>query len=73
MSLTFKLPALILMGLVVFALAEALYFLAKDHGDVDKIRVARALSIRVTLALILFVMLVLAGFFGLIHPAGPAP
>jgi len=70
MGITFKLPALILLGLVIFALLEALYYLAKDDGSRDKTRVAKALSIRVGLALVLFVLLVVAALLGLIQPHG---
>lgn len=68
MAFTFRLPALILMGLVVVVLVEALYFLAKDHGDIDKTRVVRALSMRVSLALILFLLIVAGAFLGFIRP-----
>ena len=70
MALSFKLPALILAGLILIVLAEALYFLSKDHGDKDKTRVARALSLRVSLALILFLLLIAGAFLGFIHPHG---
>lgn len=70
MEITFKLPALILLGLVVVALVEAMYFLKKDHGDKDKTRVARALSIRVSLALVLFLLLIIGAFLGLVKPHG---
>ena len=70
MALSFKLPALILAVLILIVLAEALYFLSKDHGDKDKTRVARALSLRVSLALILFLLLIAGAFLGFIHPHG---
>ena len=70
MAFTFKLPALILLGLIVVVLLEALYFLAKDHGDRDKTRVARALSVRVSLALLLFLLMIAGAFLGFIHPHG---
>ena len=70
MAFTFKLPVLILVGLILIVLAEALYFLSKDHGDKDKTRVARALSLRVSLALILFLLLIAGAFLGFIHPHG---
>jgi uncharacterized membrane protein SpoIIM required for sporulation len=70
MSFTFKLPVYILIGLIVFVLAEALYFLSKDHGDKDKMRVARALSLRVSLALVLFLVLIAGSFLGFVHPHG---
>ncbi len=70
MGMVFKLPAIVLMLLTAGVLLEALYFLSRDHGDKDKTRVARALSIRVSLALILFVMLIAGAFLGLIQPHG---
>ncbi len=69
MTLTFKLPALIILLLVVFALVEAMYYLTKDHGDKNKTRVVQALSKRVTLALILFILLIGGAFFGIISPS----
>ena len=70
MALTFELPVLVLAALILIVLAEALYFLAKDHGDKDKTRVARALSLRVSLALILFLVLIAGAFLGFIQPHG---
>lgn len=58
------------MVLTAGVLLEALYFLARDHGDIDKTRVARALSIRVSLALALFLMLIGGAFVGLVQPHG---
>ena len=72
MSLIFKLPALILLASIVVALIEAMYFLSKDHGDKDKIRVVKALSIRVSLALVLFVLLIVGALFGVIE-VRPSP
>ena len=70
MAFTFKLPVFVLAGLILIVLAEALYFLAKDHGDTDKTRVARALALRVSLALILFLLLIAGAFLGFIQPHG---
>jgi putative copper export protein len=70
-SLTFKLPALILLLMIIFALGEAMYYLSKDHGDKDKTRVVKALSMRVTLALVLFILLIVGAFFGFIQPPIP--
>lgn len=70
MAFTFKLPALILLIMVAAVLLEAMYFLSKDHGDVDKTRVVRALSLRVGLALVLFLVVIAGAFLGFIHPHG---
>ena len=60
----------ILLGLIIFSLAEGMYYLAKDDGDRDKTRVVRALTIRISLSLVLFVLLIASYFFGLIEPHG---
>lgn len=68
MDIIIKLPVLILLGLIVFSLAEGMYYLAKDDGERDKTRVVRALTIRISLSLVLFVLLIASYFFGLIEP-----
>ena len=70
MDIILKLPILIVLGFIVFSLAEGMYFLAKDDGDVDKTRVVRALTIRIVLSLVLFGLLILGYFFGLLEPHG---
>ena len=70
MDIIIKLPVLIVLGFIVFSLAEGMYFLAKDDGDVDKTRVVRALTIRITLSLVLFGLLILGYMFGMLEPHG---
>jgi putative copper export protein len=70
MEITFKLPVVILLVFIIVALVEAMYFLTKDHGDKDRTRVAKALSVRVSLALVLFVLLILGAALGMIQPHG---
>ena len=70
MDIIVKLPILLVLGFIVFSLGEGMYFLAKDDGDVDKTRVVRALTIRITLSLILFGLLILGYFSGLLQPHG---
>mgnify|MGYP003572195904 CR=1 FL=1 len=70
MDIIVKLPVLIVLGFIIFSLGEGMYFLTKDDGDVDKTRVVRALTIRITLSLVLFGMLILGYLFGLIEPHG---
>jgi Mn2+/Fe2+ NRAMP family transporter len=70
MELTFKLPVLILLGLIIVALIEAMYYLAKDKGDIDSTRVVRALTVRIALALALFAILMIGAFTGWIKPHG---
>jgi len=70
MGLIIKLPILIVLGLIIFSLGEGMYYMAKDDGAKDKTRMVKALTIRITLSLILFAMLILGAFFGMIQPHG---
>ena len=63
-----KLPIILLLGFIVFSLAEGMYFLAKDDGDVDRTRVVRALTVRIVLSLVLFVLLMLGYWTGMLQP-----
>lgn len=68
MELMYKLPVLLVLGFIVFSLAEGMYFLAKDDGDVTKTRVVKALTIRIVLSITLFGLLILGYFTGVIEP-----
>ena len=50
--------------LIVASLASALYFLVKDKGDSN--RTVKALTIRVTLSVTLFLLLIAGFYFGII-------
>ena len=50
--------------LIVASLASALYFLVKDKGDSN--RTVKALTIRVTLSVTLFFLLMAGFYFGII-------
>ncbi|BCB27493.1 hypothetical protein SKTS_23790 [Sulfurimicrobium lacus] len=63
----FKILVLIMLGLVVASLFSALLFLARDQGRGE--RTARALTVRISLSLLLFAMLMAGYHFGLIRPA----
>ena len=54
--------------LILASLASALYFLVKDKGQSD--RTIKALTIRVTLSVVLFAMLMLGFYFGIIPQRG---
>ena len=54
--------------LILASLASALYFLVKDKGQSD--RTIKALTIRITLSVILFAMLMLGFYFGIIPQRG---
>jgi hypothetical protein len=68
MEMFFKLPIIIILGFIVFSLAQGMYFLAKDDGSRDKTRVVRSLTVRIVLSLALFGLLLLGYWTGLIAP-----
>ncbi len=70
MSLVIKIPLLLIVAFIVFSLAQGMYYLAKDDGDKSQTHVVRALTVRITLSLILFAMLMGGYYFGLIEPHG---
>jgi uncharacterized BrkB/YihY/UPF0761 family membrane protein len=54
---------------IVASLGSALYHLSRGAPE-DSARLSRALTVRITLSLVLFVLLMLAWYFGLISPHG---
>ncbi len=53
---------------ILVSLGSSLFFLVKDPGDPQ--RMVRALTVRITLSVALFVLLFLAWYAGLIQPHG---
>jgi uncharacterized BrkB/YihY/UPF0761 family membrane protein len=54
---------------ILASLGSALYHLSRGTPE-DSARLSRALTVRITLSLVLFVLLMLAWYFGLISPHG---
>ncbi len=63
-----KTGIIILLVLIVASLFSALTFLYKDQGQGE--RTARALTIRISLSILLFVLLMLGFYFGVIPERG---
>ncbi len=63
-----KILVLVVLFAIVFSLGSALFHLAKGTGDSKKM--VRALSVRVGLSLVLFILLMAAYALGLIKPNG---
>lgn len=63
-----KTGIIILLVLIVASLFSALTFLYKDQGQGE--RTARALTIRISLSILLFVLLMLGYYFGVIPDRG---
>ena len=68
MDLIFKIPVILVLAIIVFSLGEGMYYLAKDDGEQDKTRVVRALTIRIVLSFVLFLILIGGHFLGIIEP-----
>ena len=60
--MVFKLAVVLMLVLVIGSLFSGLFFLYRDKGDGS--RVLRALTIRITLSLLLFIVLLLGYRFG---------
>ena len=58
---------LIALGVIIASLGSGLFHLSRGREQ-DSQRLARALTIRITVSLILFALLMLAWYFGLIQP-----
>jgi uncharacterized BrkB/YihY/UPF0761 family membrane protein len=73
MSAVVWLLVLIALGVIIASLGSGLFHLSRGREQ-DSERLARALTIRITVSLILFALLMLAWYFGLIqpHPLGGA-
>ena len=55
---------LVFIGFILVSLFSALYFVVKDKGRSD--RAVKALTVRVVLSIVLFVLLLIGFYFGLI-------
>ena len=69
--LLFKLIIVILLIFIVVSLFTALYRLNNEKGDSTK--VVKALSVRIGLSILLFALLMLGSWLGLIEPHGLNP
>jgi hypothetical protein len=63
-----KILVIVFLVLIVGSLGSALYYLVRDKGASD--RTVKALTIRVSLSILLFVLLMAGYYFGLIPKTG---
>ena len=63
-----RIIVLLFIAVILFSLGSALYYLVKDKGQSE--RVVRALTVRITFSIALFLLLMLGFYFGLISPQG---
>ncbi len=68
-----RLFIILVLFAIVVSLGSALYHLARGPGRGDSQKMVRALTVRITLSIILFLLLMAAWYFGLISPHGVQP
>lgn len=61
-----KIIVVLFLCIIIYSLGSGLYFLIRDKSQSD--RVAKALTWRIGLSFVLFILLFIAFFFGLITP-----
>ena len=68
----FRIVVLIALAAIVVSLGSALYHLSRGTQQ-DSAKLARALTVRIALSLVLFALIMLAWLVGLITPHGIVP
>ncbi len=63
-----KIIVFLFIAVILFSLGSALYYLIKDKGQSE--RTVKALTVRITFSIVLFLILMLGFYFGLISPQG---
>ena len=66
----FKILVIVILFAIVASLGSALFHLSRGKSEEDSRKMARALTIRISLSLILFILLMAAWYVGLIKPTG---
>ena len=66
-----KFLVLVLLAAIVVSLFSGLFFLNRDQGDSG--RMVRALTVRIALSVLLFLILLIAWWTGAIQPHGVMP
>lgn len=64
MEIPFRILVIFVIALIVLSLGEGMYYLARDSGRIERLRVVKALTARIGLSLLLFALLVTAHLAG---------
>lgn len=72
MPTLFRIVVLVALAAIVASLGSALYHLSRGTQQ-DSAKLVRALTVRIVLSLVLFALIMLAWFAGLIQPHGIIP
>ncbi len=65
-----KIFVIVAFLLIIISLGNALYHLVTSKNDVDSAKTAKALTVRISLSLALFILLFIAFATGLLQPHG---
>ena len=68
-----RLIILLMFVAIIASLGSALYQLSRGPGGEHSAKMARALTVRIGLSIVLFLLLMLAWYAGLISPHGLTP
>jgi len=71
MDMVLRIVVIVMLFAIVASLGSALFHLSRGRGDSDKM--VRALTLRIGLSIVLFVLLMVAWYMGLIAPHGLRP
>lgn len=63
-----RIVVLLFIAVIVLSLGSALYYLVKDKGQSE--RTVKALTVRISLSIFLFVMLMASYYFGWVPQTG---
>ncbi|MEE8378842.1 MAG: twin transmembrane helix small protein [Gammaproteobacteria bacterium] len=69
--LIYKIIVVLLLFAVIISLTSGMFFLVHDKGESD--RTVKSLTIRISLSIALFLMLIIGYFTGMIQPHGIEP
>ncbi|MGH8280546.1 MAG: twin transmembrane helix small protein [Gammaproteobacteria bacterium] len=69
--MTSNIVVIVFLGIIVVSLFSGVYYMLHDQGD--STRMAKALTVRIVLSLILFAILMIGYWTGWIHPHGLLP
>jgi Protein of unknown function (DUF2909) len=59
---------IVILLVIIASLFSGLFYMLKDHGQSN--RALKALTVRITLSLLLFALLMIGYWTGLLHPHG---
>jgi hypothetical protein len=71
MEMLIRIAVIVMLIAIVASLGSALFHLSRGKGDSK--RMVRALTVRIGLSVVLFVLLMIAWYAGLISPHGLQP